>query len=117
VCVPGTGSLSTEPVDLDAVILSWSRCGASRNGTGAPARCRGGRGDTGGTARIVAWEPGLFAGLSAGMTVHITNAKPGGRGEGRDYSIDAKSTVTPAELEVAVPFTPLHSVADQGFTR
>lgn len=113
--VPGTGSLSTEPVDLDAVILSLEplRTFTKRDGsTGEMAEAV--MGDNEGTARLVAWEPGLFAGLSAGMTVHITNAKPGGRGEGRDYSIDAKSTVTPVELEIAVPFTPLHSVADQG---
>ena len=113
--VPGTGSLSTEPVDLDAVILSLEplRTFTKRDGsTGEMAEAV--MGDNEGTARLVAWEPGLFAGLSAGMTVHITNAKPGGRGEGRDYSIDAKSTVSPSELEIAVPFTPLHSVADQG---
>ena len=113
--VPGTGSLSHEPVDLDAVILSLEplRSFTKRDGsTGEMAEAV--MGDNEGTARLVAWEPGLFAGLSAGMTVHITNAKPGGRGEGRDYSIDAKSTVIPSELEIAVPFTPLHSVADQG---
>jgi replication factor A1 len=113
--VPGTGSLLTEPVDLDAVILSLEplRTFTKRDGsTGEMAEAV--IGDNEGTARLVAWEPGLFAGLSAGMTVHITNAKPGGRGEGRDYSIDAKSSVSPVELEIFVPFTPLHSVADQG---
>lgn len=71
-------------------------------------------GDSEGTARLVAWAPELLAGLQAGTTVHITNAKPNNRAEGRNYSIDEKSTVTAIDTVVAVPFTPLHSVADQG---
>ena len=71
-------------------------------------------GDSEGTARLVAWTPELLAGLPAGTTVHITNAKPNNRGEGRNYSIDDKSTVTVTDTAVSVPFTPLHSVADQG---
>ena len=71
-------------------------------------------GDSEGTARLVAWAPELLAGLPAGTTVHITNAKPNNRAEGRNYSIDEKSTVTATETAVTVPFTPLHSVADQG---
>jgi replication factor A1 len=71
-------------------------------------------GDREGTARLVAWAPELLAGLQAGTTVHITNAKPNNRAEGRNYSIDEKSTVMGTDITVAVPFTPLHSVADQG---
>jgi replication factor A1 len=58
--------------------------------------------------------PELLAGLPARTTVHITNAKPNNRAEGRNYSIDEKSRVTVTETVIAVPFTPLHSVADQG---
>jgi replication factor A1 len=71
-------------------------------------------GDSEGTARLVAWAPELLAGLSAGTSVHITSAKPNNRAEGRNYSIDDKSTVTPADTAVTVPFTPLCSVADNG---
>jgi replication factor A1 len=58
--------------------------------------------------------PELLAGLPAGTTVHITNAKPNNRVEGRNYSIDGKSRVIVTKTGVAVPFTLLHSVADQG---
>jgi replication factor A1 len=111
----GTGNLSNEPVDLDAVILSVEpvRTFTKRDGsTGEMAEAV--IGDREGTARLVAWAPELFAGLAAGMTVHITSAKPNNRSEGRNYSIDDKSTVTPADIVVDVPFTPLHSVADNG---
>ncbi len=111
----GTGNLSNEPVDLDAVILSVEpvRTFTKRDGsTGEMAEAV--IGDREGTARLVAWAPELFAGLAAGMTVHIASAKPNNRSEGRNYSIDDKSTVTPADTVVDVPFTPLHSVADNG---
>ena len=71
-------------------------------------------GDSEGTARLVAWAPELLGGLAPGTTVHITSAKPNNRAEGRDYSIDDKSTVTVTDTIVTVPVTPLHSVADQG---
>jgi replication factor A1 len=111
----GAGNLSNEPVELDAVLLSVEppRTFTKRDGTtGEMAEVV--IGDTDGTARLVAWVPELLAGLSAGMTVHITNAKPNNRSEGRNYSIDDKSTVTVTDTVVTVPFTPLHSVADQG---
>jgi replication factor A1 len=111
----GTGGLSTGPEDLDAVLLSVEppRTFTKRDGsTGEMAEAV--IGDKDGTARLVAWAPALLAGLPAGTTVHITDAKPSNRSEGRNYSIDEKSSVTVTGTEVAVPFTPLHSVADQG---
>jgi replication factor A1 len=109
------GGLSTEPVDLDAVLLAVEppRTFTKRDGsTGEMAEAV--IGDSEGTARLVAWVPELLAGLRAGTTVHITHAKPNNRVEGRNYSIDEKSRVAVTETAVAVPFTPLHSVADQG---
>jgi replication factor A1 len=111
----GVGGLSTGPVELDAVLLAVEpiRTFTKRDGsTGEMAEAV--IGDSEGTARLVAWVPELLAGLPAGTTVHITNAKPNNRAEGRNYGIDDKSTVTATGTEVAVPFTPLHSVADQG---
>ena len=111
----GTVNLANDPVDLDALLLAVEplRTFTKRDGTtGEMAEAI--IGDSDGTARLVAWAPELLAGLSAGTTVHITSAKPNNRAEGRNYSIDDKSTVTPAETAVAVPFTPLHSVADNG---
>jgi replication factor A1 len=111
----GNGSLSTEPVELDAVLLAVEpmRTFTKRDGsTGEMAEAVIGTSD--GTARLVAWAPELLAGLPAGTTVHITNAKPNNRADGRNYSIDEKSTVTATGTTLAVPFTPLHSVADQG---
>jgi replication factor A1 len=111
----GAGNLSTEPVDLDVVVLAVEppRTFTKRDGsTGEMAEAV--IGDAEGTARLVAWQPELLAGLAAGATVHIAGAKPTGRGEGRNFSIDDKSTVTATGTEVSVPFTPLHAVADQG---
>ncbi len=68
-----------------------------------------------GTARLVAWSPDLLVGIAPGSAVHITAAKPNNRGEGRAYSIDEKSTVTVIDQQIAVPFTPIESVSDQGF--
>jgi replication factor A1 len=111
----GTANLANEPVDLDVVLLAIEpvRTFTKRDGTtGEMAEAV--IGDSDGTARLVAWAPELLAGLSAGTTVHITSAKPNNRAEGRNYSIDDKSTVTPADTAVVVPFTPLGSVADNG---
>jgi len=111
----GAGNLSTEPVEMDAVLLAVEqpRTFTKRDGsTGEMAEAV--IGDRNGTARLVAWVPELLAGLSAGTTVHITNAKPGNRAGGRNYSIDEKSSVSATKTEVTIPFAPLHSVADQG---
>jgi len=111
----GAGKLSTDPVELDVVLLAVEplRTFTKRDGsTGEMAEAI--IGDREGTARLVAWAPELLSGLTAGSTVHVTNAKPNNRAEGRNYSIDEKSTVTATETTVTVPFTPLHSVADQG---
>jgi len=111
----GSASLSTDPVDLDAIVIAVEpvRTFTKRDGTtGEMAEAI--LGDAEGTARIVAWEPELLTGLQPGTTVHITNAKPNSRSEGRNYSLDEKSTVTPAETAVTVPFAPLATVADQG---
>jgi replication factor A1 len=111
----GAGSLSSEPIELDAVLLAVEpiRTFTKRDGsTGEMAEAV--IGDSEGTARLVAWAPELLNELTAGTTVHITNAKPNNRREGRNYSIDEKSTVTATGTTVVVLFTPLHSVADQG---
>ncbi|MGB7789086.1 nucleic acid-binding protein [Methanoregula sp.] len=111
----GSASLSTDPVDLDAIVIAVEpvRTFTKRDGTtGEMAEAI--LGDAEGTARIVAWEPELLTGLQPGTTVHITNAKPNSRSEGRNYSLDEKSTVTPAGTAVTVPFAPLATVADQG---
>jgi replication factor A1 len=110
-----TGSLSDEPVELDAVLLAIepTRTFTKRDGTtGEMAEAV--IGDAEGTARIVAWTPELLGGFTAGTTVHITNAKPSGRGEGRNYSLDDKSSVVVTEREITVPFTPLGKVSDTG---
>ena len=110
------GSLSTEPVDLDAVLLSVEpvRTFTKRDGsTGEMAEAVIGTRD--GTARLVAWDPALLEGMPAGIAVRITNAKPNNRGEGKNFSIDDKSSVTAIDTTIVVPFAPLGSVADQGF--
>jgi replication factor A1 len=111
----GAGGLSTEPVELDSVLLAIEppRTFTKRDGT-TGEMVEAVIGDTEGTARLVAWVPELLGEFSAGTTVHITNAKPSGRGEGRNYSLDEKSTVAVTETAIVVPATPLGKVSDSG---
>lgn len=111
----GAESLSMEPVDLDAVLIAIEepRTFSRRDGT-TGEMVEAVIGDTTGTARVVAWTPDLLLSLSPGTTVHITGAKPNGRGEGRNYSLDEKSTVTVTDKSLSVPFTALGSVSDRG---
>ncbi len=113
---PGTvASLRSEPLDLDVLVLNTRppRSYTRRDGTqGELAEAL--VADAAGTAKIVAWEPGLLAGIPEGSAVHITGAKPNTREDGRAYSLDEKSTVTRTDAEIKVPFAPLDSVADRG---
>ena len=109
------GALSTDPIELDAVLLAIEPPRAFTKRDGTPGEMvEAVIGDAKGTARLVAWVPALLSVFLPGTTVHITNAKPNNRAEGRNYSLDEKSTVSLADRAVAVPFTPLHAVADQG---
>ena len=111
----GEGSLSTEPVDLDAIVISINkpRTFTRRDGT-TSEMVEAVIGDDKGSARLVAWTPELLCDIAAGTTIHICGAKPNNKSEGRDYSLDETSTVTITDSEVSVPFTPLGSVSDQG---
>lgn len=111
----GTASLKTEPVDLDMVLLAIGkqRTYTRRDGTTADF-IDALAGDSAGTARIVAWVPDLIAKFPAGSVIHITGARPNTRGEGRGYSLDERSTVTPTDAKISVPFSPLDSITDQG---
>jgi replication factor A1 len=112
---PGSANLANDPVDMDAIVIATEpiRTFTKKDGTsGEMAEMI--VGDAEGTARIVAWVPDLLAGLQPGTTIHITNAKPNSRSEGRNYSLDEKSTVITTETVVTIPFTPLATVADQG---
>jgi replication factor A1 len=109
------GNLSNEPVDLDAVLIARGepRTYSKRDGSSGEM-VDAVIGDAAGTARLVAWAPELLLSVPAGTSLHITGAKPNMRDEGRSYSLDEKSTVTPTEQAIAIPFAPLGSVADQG---
>ena len=111
----GAGSLSDEPVDLDAIVISINepRSFTRRDGT-TSEMVEAVIGDDKGSARLVAWAPELLCEITPGTTVHISGAKPNHKSEGRDYSLDEKSTVTVTDTGVSVPFTPLGSVSDQG---
>ena len=111
----GTDSLTPGPVDLDAILIGMGepRIFTRRDGTtGEMIECV--IGDTQGTARLVCWAPHLLAKIPSGAAVHITGAKPDSRSEGRAYSIDEQSSITPGGHSITVPFTPIHSVSDQG---
>jgi replication factor A1 len=108
-------SLSTDPVDLDAVLIAQEepRTFSRRDGsTGEMIEAV--IGDTCGTARVVAWAPPLLAGISPGTSLCIRGAKPDKRGVGRAYSLDEKSTVEITDKVIEVPFFPLSSVSDGG---
>jgi replication factor A1 len=111
----GAGSLSHEPVDLDAIVIRMNepRTFTRRDGTSSEM-VEAVIGDDQGSARIVAWRPELLCALAPGTTVHISGAKPNNKSEGREYSLDETSTVTVTDTAVSVPFTPLGSVSDQG---
>jgi len=111
----GAGNLANEPVELDVVILAKEppRTFTKRDGT-TGEMVEAIIGDAEGTARLVAWVPELLTEFPLGTTVHITNAKPNSRSEGRNYSLDEKSTVTVSDHAITVPFAPLSSVSDQG---
>ena len=108
-------SLSAEPVDLDALLIAREeiRTFSRRDGTtGEMMEII--IGDERGTARVVAWAPGLFADILPGSSVHISGAKPDTRGAGRAYSLDEKSSVGVIDRVITVPFIPLCSVGEEG---
>ncbi|MFA4825534.1 MAG: nucleic acid-binding protein [Methanoregula sp.] len=111
----GAGSLSNEPVDLDAIVICINepRSFTRRDGT-TSEMVEAVIGDDKGSARLVAWAPELLCDIAPGTTVHISGAKPNHKSEGRDYSLDETSTVMVTDTVVSVPFTPLGSVSDQG---
>jgi replication factor A1 len=108
-------SLSTDPVDLDAVLIAQEepRTFSRRDGsTGEMIEAV--IGDARGTARVVAWAPALLAGFSPGTSLCIKGAKPDKRSAGRAYSLDEKSSVEITTKVIEVPFSPLSSVSDGG---
>jgi replication factor A1 len=111
----GAGSLSNEPVNLDAIVIAVNepRTFTRRDGT-TSEMAEAVIGDEKGSARLVAWKPELLCDIAPGTTVHISGAKPNNKSEGRDYSLDETSTVTITDAAISVPFTPLGSVSDQG---
>jgi len=111
----GTGGLSHEPVELDAVLINLGepRSYTRRDGTHGDM-IDAIIGDVTGTARVVAWVPDLLRFISPGTTIHIRNAKPNMRDEGRSYSLDEKSTITITDKVISIPFSPIGSVSDQG---
>jgi replication factor A1 len=111
----GAGSLSNAPVDLDAVLIARNepRTYTRRDGTSGDM-VDAIIGDAAGTARVVAWVPDLLLSISPGTAIHISNAKPNMRDEGRSYSLDEKSAVTITGQVISIPFSPISSVSDQG---
>ena len=109
------GSLSSEPVELDAILIAYEepRTFNRRDGTSGEMT-EAVMGDSLGTARLIAWVPDLFANILPGTSVHITGAKPDGRSTGRAYSLDEKSSVGVIDQVIIVPFTPLCSVSEEG---
>jgi len=112
--LPGE-NLSMEPVDLDAVLIGAGepRIFSKKDGsTGEMVEAV--IGDAQGTARLVVWAPELIREIPPGTSIRINGAKPDRRSEGRAYSIDDKCSVSVTEKEIALPFTPLASIVDQG---
>jgi len=111
----GPGSLPDEPVELHVRVITTGDLKMFTRRDGKTGEMREAViGDAQGTARLVAWAPELLINIPPGTSVHISGAKPGTRGEGRNYSIDETSTVTVTDDAISVPFTPLGSVSDRG---
>jgi replication factor A1 len=111
----GLLTLSTEPVDLTAVIIAIEEPRTYTKRDGSTGTMQGLLvGDGEGAARIISWSPEILEGLVPGSVVRINGAKPGNRGEGREYNIDEKCTVVPVDTAIEVPSTPLASVSDKG---
>jgi len=111
----GVTCLKPEPVNLDILVLTIDppRKYTRRDGTTGEL-VDALVGDASGTARVVSWVPELLTNVSPGSVVHVTGARPNTRNGGRAYILDEKSTVTPLDVTISVPFTPNDSVADQG---
>ncbi len=112
----GSGAaLSTEPVDLDAILIGTDapRTFTRRDGTtGEMTECVIGNAE--GTARLVIWAPELLKDIPAGSVIHIAGAKPDRRSGGRAYSIDETGRIRLSDTSVAVPFAALASVSATG---
>ena len=108
-------NLSTEPVDLDVILIAREepRTFSRKDGTSGEMT-ETVIGDFSGTARVIAWVPDLFANILPGTSLHITGAKPDRRSPGRAYSLDEKSSVVVTDLVITVPFAPLSSVSEEG---
>jgi replication factor A1 len=111
----GTGNLSNEPVELDAILITRGEPRTYTRRDGSSGEMVDALiGDASGTARLVAWAPELLLSIPPGSSLHITGAKPNQRDEGRSFSLDEKSTVVITDQAISVPFSPLCSVGDQG---
>jgi replication factor A1 len=111
----GTTTLSTDPVDLDVILITKKepRTYTRKDGT-TGEMVEAVIADEHGTARLVAWTKEILAGIAPKTVLHITRAKPDGRTGGRAYSLDEKSAVAMADKHISLPFTPVSSVSDQG---
>jgi replication factor A1 len=108
-------SLSTEPVDLDVILIAREEPRTFNRRDGSKGEMTEAViGDFLGTARAVAWIPDFFANILPGTSLHITGAKPDVRSRGRAYSLDEKSAVVVTDQVITVPFTPLCSVSEEG---
>jgi replication factor A1 len=67
-----------------------------------------------GSSRLVAWVPGLLASFEPGTCLRITGALVKERDQGKEYSIDEKSTVIRSEEPVAFSFSPIGVVGNTG---
>jgi replication factor A1 len=65
-----------------------------------------------GTARIITFSPGLFAGLREGMVFRFTGALEKTRSSGKEYVIDERSSVTPEDQEITFGLKALSEVQD-----
>jgi replication factor A1 len=111
----GALSLSNEPLDLDVILVAANKSRTFRKKDGTIGEMvEAVVADENGTARLVAWTKDILAGIPGKTALHITGAKPDGRGEGRAYSLNEKSTVAVTERQITIPFTPVGSISDQG---
>ncbi len=118
ICIPEErrdNGARPEPETLEVRILSVGEVRAFQRRDGSPgAMSEAIIGDAGGTARLVCWEPEVLGAVSPGDSVRISGLRRNTRSQRREYSIGEEASILPIEEEIAVPFTTIDEIAENG---
>jgi replication factor A1 len=105
-----------EQRDCDLLLLAREAPRSFSRKDGTPGELvEGVAADEEGCARLVCWAPGLLDDIPAGTPVHVAGAHLKYTRGGREYHLDERSTVAPADHSVTPSFTPLDRLSGEGF--